>query len=71
VGKLRKIPIRDGSTEDGYDAYGITAIELVNDGSPVSLASAPPAPAANDDLHYDRMLNRLVRLYEDKYSATP
>lgn len=71
IEKMHEIPLRSGQTMHGFDAMGAILIEMTNDDSPVKLLTAPPAPDSADALQYDRMLRRLVDLYEAKFSALP
>ena len=40
---------------------------MQNDGSTVELVTGPPAPAMNDDFHYDRMVTRAAHLYDSSF----
>ncbi|GAA4633084.1 hypothetical protein GCM10023196_069200 [Actinoallomurus vinaceus] len=64
MAKLRELPRRTSSIEDGFDAFGVMIIKMTNDGGPIGLVDGLPAPDLSDDLHYERMLERLVYLYE-------
>lgn len=67
--KLREINRRSGprSGHSGFDAFGVLMIDIGNDGSPVTVASGPPAPARDDDFHYDRMIVRAAHLYDSSF----
>jgi hypothetical protein len=52
----------------GYDALGIVVIECVNDGSPVRLHTAAPAPQPQDYYHYATMIDRLRRIYDTRFA---
>jgi len=67
IEKLREIPRRAREGEEGFDAFGITAISCKNDGSPVAVVEAPPAPQPGDIYHYEGMVHRLGQLYEHKF----
>jgi hypothetical protein len=67
IAKLEEIPRRTQGGVDGFDALGIVVIELHNDGTPVNLVTAPPAPAPNDVWHYDQMIRRIASLYAAKF----
>lgn len=69
VTKLREIPRRSRDGEEGYDAFGILAVDCLNDGSPVRLVESAPAPQAGDVDHYEMMVHRLAQLYEQKYTS--
>jgi hypothetical protein len=65
--KLREIPRRTRPAEEGFDAFGVVVVELVNDGSPVRLLTSPPAPEAGDIFDYEAMIDRTVDLYHAHY----
>lgn len=62
--KVAEIPRRSGPDEQGFDALGIVLIDMRNDGSPVSVYAAPPAPQPGSVFHYEQMLNRVIHGYE-------
>lgn len=68
IEKIREIPRRTRTSEEGFDALGIVVVECRNDKSPVELVEAPPAPRPNDIFHYESMIRRIVHLYENKFS---
>lgn len=61
------LPRRSGSGSPGYDAIGITLINMANDGSPVDLITAPPAPQPGDIYHYENMIDRLAHTYATRF----
>lgn len=67
VEKLRELPRRSRDGEEGYDVFAILAVDCMNDGTPVTLVTDPPAPQPGDVDHYDMAVHRLVQLYEQKY----
>lgn len=67
VEKLREIPRRTQQGAEGFDALGIVLLNMKNDGSPVEIVGDPPAPTANDGLHYDQMIRRISSLYATKF----
>ena len=69
IAKLREIPRRSHDAEEGYDAFGIIVVRCRNDGTPVELMNASPAPEPGDTDHYEMTVHRLVQLYEQKYHA--
>lgn len=69
IDKVRSLPRRNRISEDGYDALGIVVIDIENDVSPVSLVSAPPAPAEGDIDHYRSMIDRIASTYASRFSA--
>lgn len=67
--KVRELPTRTRPGEEGYDALGIVVVDCRNDGSPVTLVSAPPAPDTRDPLHYDQMLHRVAHQYDTRFGG--
>ncbi len=66
MAKLREIPRRVHPGSEGFDAFGITVVAMRNDGTPVGLIDAPPAPQVSDADHYEQMLNRFAHLYDTR-----
>jgi hypothetical protein len=62
--KVRELPTRTRPGDEGYDAVGIVVVDCANDGSPVTIASAPPGPPRHDLFHYDQMIVRIVHQYD-------
>ncbi|HUJ04889.1 MAG TPA: hypothetical protein VLX31_02140 [Streptosporangiaceae bacterium] len=69
VAKLTELPRRAGRGQEGFDALGIVVVDMANDGTPVRVVDAPPAPKPADVFHYDQMMHRLLHQYETAYSA--
>lgn len=67
IGVAKALPRRAASGQPGYDAIGITVIDMVNDGSPVRLVNAAPAPQDDDIYHYDKMIERLGHTYATRF----
>lgn len=67
VEKLKELPRRLRTGEEGFDALGILVVDCRNDGSPVSLVEAPPAPASSDDYYYDQMIRRAASQYAGRF----
>ena len=65
--KLEEIPRRTQSGTEGFDALGIVVLKLQNDGTPVRIITAPPAPTIGDVWHYDQMIRRIASLYANKF----
>lgn len=63
ITKLREIDRRNAPGTHGFDAFGAMVVSMRNDGSPVTLVTAPPAPTANDVDSYDGMVRRIVQRY--------
>ena len=64
IAKVEQLPRRSGDEGVGYDALGIILVDLVNDGSPVTLASEPRVP---DNYEYERMVLRLANEYDVRF----
>jgi len=65
--KVRELPTRTKTAEEGYDALGIVVVDCKNDGSPITLVSGPPAPVASDLYHYDQMVRRAAQIYDTRF----
>ena len=68
IDKVRQLPRRSKTGIVGYDAIGILVIDCINDGSPVLLHTAAPAPQLQDNYHYATMLDRLRGIYETRFA---
>ncbi len=62
--KMAEIPRRSHREGNGFDALGITVLNLRNDGSPVQLISRAPAPSPGDNFHYGSMVTRMANEYD-------
>lgn len=69
VDKILQIDRRTTADGTGFDALGITVISLRNDGSPVTLTTAPPAPSPQDVHSYERMIGRLAQSYDTAFAG--
>lgn len=69
IAKVREIPRRVGPESTGFDGLAIVAIECANDGSPVRLVTAPPAPQPGDIYHYETMVTRVANEYDTTFSG--
>jgi len=69
LAKVKEISRRAGphSGHGGFDALGVLVVDLTNNGSPVTTLTGPPAPPANDDFYYDRMVTRAAHLYDSSF----
>lgn len=67
IGVAKALPRRAASGQPGYDAIGITVIDMVNDGSAVKLVSGDPAPRRDDIYHYDKLIERLGHTYATRF----
>lgn len=68
IDKVRQIPRRLRTGDDGFDALGIVVVDFKNDGSPVKLIETPPAPSPSDVDHFDRMIERICSIYSARFS---
>lgn len=68
IDKVKQLPRRSKTGMDGYDALSIVVINCINDGSPVSLVTRPPAPQPLDVYHYASMIDRLRGLYDTRFA---
>lgn len=68
IAKVKQIPRRSGTGEEGFDAIGIVVVEARNDGSDFKLVSGPPAPPPSDDFNYDQMVLRLGHIYDSRFA---
>lgn len=66
--KVAEIPRRQSTTSHGFDAMGVTVLELHNDGSPVALVDSAPAPQPGDNFHYGSMIVRMANEYDTTFS---
>src|SRR5574337_528264 len=67
---LRVLPIRVGVGQVGFDAYATIVVDCDNQGE-VRLWTLPPAPQPSDPDHYDTFLQRISRLYAERFSVLP
>lgn len=69
VAQVADLPRRSHHSSQGFDGLGIVVVDMVNDGfSPCRLVTAPPAPAEDDVLHYDSMVQRMAHEYDTRFS---
>lgn len=67
--KVAEIPRRSGHGSNGFDAIGVTVLDLRNDGSPVSVVSGAPAPQPGDHFHYGSMITRMANEYDATFAS--
>ncbi|NYF33377.1 hypothetical protein [Sphingopyxis sp. JAI108] len=67
IAKIRQLPRRSRVEDDGYDALSITLVDFVNDGRPVVLHEAAPAPPPGDIHAYASMIARVSGLYGTRF----
>ncbi|MCE2914478.1 MAG: hypothetical protein LW768_02830 [Rubrivivax sp.] len=63
----RAIPLERTAAGIGYDVVGVTVLECRNDGSPVVLCEADPAPGSDNHVHYERMLRSLCSEFRSRF----
>lgn len=69
IAKLREIDRRTGPGTDGFDAFGTIVVSMRNDGTPVDLVTAPPAPQPDDVDSYQRMIGRITQTYDLTFAS--
>ena len=69
IEKLRELPRRTATGTEGFDALGIVVVDLRNDGTPVTVHTAPPAPQPTDQDTYANMVMRAANLYDYRFAA--
>jgi hypothetical protein len=69
IEKIAELRRRTRPNEQGFDAVGILLIELKNDGSPCRVVTSPPAPQADELLHYSAMIERICSQYRAKFQG--
>lgn len=62
--KLAEVPRRSDNSASGFDALGVTILDLSNDGSPVRIVDDPPAPQPGESFHYNSMIIRMANEYD-------
>lgn len=67
IEKVREIRRRSLHTEAGFDAVGIMVVDFANDGTALKVVSTTPAPAASDDFHYNKLIERICSLYRSRF----
>ena len=68
LSKVQQLPRRSKTGIAGYDALGIIVVNCVNDGSPLRLHTASPAPQQQDNYHYATMIDRLRGIYDTRFA---
>lgn len=64
IAKVEQLPRRSGDEGVGYDGLGIVLVDLVNDGSGVTLARSPKVPV---NYEYERMILRVANEYDVRF----
>ncbi len=70
VQHLRGLPIREAVGQVGFHAYTTIVVDCDNQND-VRLWTAPPAPQPGEPDHYETFLDRISRLYAERFSALP
>lgn len=66
--KVAQIPRRSGKSGNGFDAIGVTVLDFVNDGGPVQVVTAEPAPQPGSNFHYEGMIVRMANEYDATFA---
>jgi hypothetical protein len=66
--KIAQMPRRSAKGTNGFDAIGVTVLDLRNDGSPVKIVSAAPAPQPGTNFYYDTMIVRMANEYDATFA---
>lgn len=66
---LNTLRTRSGASGAGFDALGVTVLDLRNDDSPVRIVEASPAPKPGDAFHYDSMIMRMATRYDTQFNG--
>jgi hypothetical protein len=70
IAKVKELPRRTVSSAQGYDGIGIVVVSAPNDGTtPITIVSAPPAPAPGDLFYYDNMVTRIANEYDTIFKS--
>lgn len=67
--KVAQIPRRSSKGTNGFDAIGVTVLDLRNDGSRVGLVTGNPAPKPGDNFFYDTMIVRMANEYDATFAS--
>lgn len=67
IDKLRSLPRRSGTMQTGFDGFAIVVVSMVNDGSPVQLVTAPPAPQPGGIFEYTSAITRVATEYDSTF----
>ncbi len=69
IEKVKEIPRRGGINEEGYDGLAVVVVSAANDGSPVTLVTADPAPPRDDIFNYEMVITRVAHEYDASFSS--
>lgn len=68
LAKIAQMPRRSGKSGNGFDAIGVTVLDFRNDGGPVDVVTAEPAPQPGSNYHYDGMIVRMANEYDATFA---
>ncbi|WP_253870865.1 hypothetical protein [Promicromonospora umidemergens] len=69
IDKVSQLPRRVGKSGDGFDAIGITVLDMINDfKTPVKIVTGSPAPQPGSNFHYDGMIVRMANEYDATFA---
>jgi len=66
--RVESLPTRAGASGQGYDGLAAVLVDMPNDGRPVRLEKAPPAPSSTSPYHYDSMISRVANEYDGRFA---
>jgi hypothetical protein len=69
IDKIKQLPRRSAAGAVGFDALGLLVMNCLNDGSPVTIVNAPPAPQPGEFLFYDNFIERIETLYSSRFAT--
>jgi hypothetical protein len=70
IEKVKELPRRTKSGQDGFDAFGIVVLDFRNDAAQrPTVLTHPPAPDAADIFFYDQMIGRIANKYATSFSG--
>lgn len=68
IDKVKELPRRTQPDQAGFDALSIIVVTCANDGSVVTVETAPPAPQPGDIFEYQQSIARLASEYDTTFS---
>jgi hypothetical protein len=66
ISHLRGLPIREASSETGFDAYTTVVVSCDNQG-PATLWTAQPSPQSGDRDYYATFVERIAKAYAQRF----
>jgi len=67
ISKVKQLPRRPAPGQRGFDALGVVVVSCANNGEPVGVVLAPPAPQHGDAFHYDNFIERVDTIYASRF----